>query len=89
MAGRALRRIREWTDEIAARLRSWFDWVWDRVTREPGYVEAVVSLAVAFVELFCRNHAVRRFVYEAAHTLVVVLRDLLRGDDFDEGPAWS
>ena len=93
MARRGLGHLCACTRRTAAKVRSWLGWVWSRVAREPGYIEAVADLAVAVADLFLRDHALRRVVREAARTFVVVMRSILRRDDHtsptDVGTPWD
>jgi energy-converting hydrogenase Eha subunit B len=72
------------------RLRKWGAWVWQRVTGEPGYVEALASLTLAVAELLIRGNRARQALIAAAHIAVVIVHTVeRRNGEGDPQQVWA
>ncbi|MFC5179404.1 hypothetical protein [Nocardioides taihuensis] len=82
------RGCRRFRDDLHLCWRHVADWgrhIWDRLTSEPGYAEAVAALVVASAELLTRSSRVRRLAHDLARVLLAVIRTLVPQPDPGDG----
>ena len=56
-----------------------------RITREPGYADAVAALLIVAADLFTRGETPRRFLTHVVHISRATLRSLGPDSDLDQG----
>lgn len=80
-----INNIRAGARRVCRAVREYAAGLWKRLTREPGYADAVAAVVVASVSLLCSNVRLIRFADEVARALAALIRTLVRQQG---GPAF-
>ncbi|MBM7512296.1 hypothetical protein JOD65_001840 [Nocardioides cavernae] len=71
-------------------LRQWGVWVWERVTGEPGYIDALADLTLAAANLLVSGNRARRTMAAATHVVVAIVRTIWRrNEEGDPQHLWA